>query len=457
MDDTFRFADAFGPSRIIHIHRPSVGLKAVVVVDNTACGVSIGGVRMAPDVTVEECFRLARAMTWKNAAAGLRHGGGKSVISADPRMAAADKENLIRAFAGAIRDIGDYVPGPDMGTDEFCMGWVKDETGRAVGLPRAVGGIPLDEIGATGFGVAACVDVAAGFIDLDLKGARVVVQGFGAVGKHAARFLAQKGAILVGASDTHGTLADATGLDIAALIALKEGGGSLWDHPRGRKLPGDAVIDIACDIWIPAARPDVINAGNVSRLNARLVAQGANIPCTREAELALHQRGELALPDFIANAGGVICAAIEYQSGTEKAALDYIDERIRANTRTVLEVNVERTPTADERHSNPTFAINDAFKRARRRLQDQARRLQGQVKQHEGQPIGTVARLDPSSEFGFLKSSDGREIYFHRNSILDADFSRLVPGTRVTFAEEMGEKGAQASTVKLLGKHTLRA
>ena len=121
------------------------------------------------------------------------------------------------------------------------------------------------------------------------------------------------------------------------------------------------------------------------------------------------------------------------------------------------EVNVERTPTADERHSNLTFAINDAFRRARRRLQDQARRLQGQVKQHEGQPIGTVARLDPSSEFGFLKSSDGREIYFHRNSVLDADFSRLVPGTRVTFAEEVGEKGAQASTVKLLGKHKLRA
>ena len=337
MDDTFQFADAFGPSRIIHIHRPSVGLKAVVVVDNTACGVAIGGVRMAPDVTVEECFRLARAMTWKNAAAGLRHGGGKSVISADPRMVAADKENLIRAFAGAIRDIGDYVPGPDMGTDELCMGWIKDEIGRAVGLPRAIGGIPLDEIGATGFGVAACVDVAAGFIGLDLKGARVVVQGFGAVGKHAARFLARKGAILVGASDTGGTLADPTGLDISALIALKDGGGSLRDYPHGQKLPSDAVIDIACDIWIPAARPDVINAGNVSRLQTRLVVQGANIPCTQEAEQALHQRGVLALPDFIANAGGVICAAMEYQGATEKAAFEYIDERVRANTRTVLE------------------------------------------------------------------------------------------------------------------------
>jgi len=337
MDDIFRFADEFGPSRIIHIHRPSVGVKAIVVVDNTACGVAIGGVRMAPDVSVEECFRLARAMTWKNAAAGLRHGGGKSVIFGDPRMAAGDKEAVVRAFAGAIRDISDYVPGPDMGTDELCMGWVKDETGRAVGLPRAVGGIPLDEIGATGFGVAACIDVARTFIGLELKGARVVVQGFGAVGKHAARFLAEKGAILVGASDTAGTLADPAGLDVAALIALKDAGRPLRDHPRGQKLPGDAVIDIACDIWIPAARPDVINAANVARLQTRLVAQGANIPCTQEAEQALHRRGVLVLPDFVANAGGVICAAIEYQGGTQKAAFDYIDERIRANTRTVLE------------------------------------------------------------------------------------------------------------------------
>ena len=90
---------------------------------------------MAPDVSVEECFRLARAMTWKNAAAGLPHGGGKAVIFGDPRMATAAKEQLIRSFAGAIRDIIDYIPGPDMGTDEQCMAWVKDEIGRAVGFP----------------------------------------------------------------------------------------------------------------------------------------------------------------------------------------------------------------------------------------------------------------------------------------------------------------------------------
>jgi cold shock CspA family protein/ribosome-associated translation inhibitor RaiA len=121
------------------------------------------------------------------------------------------------------------------------------------------------------------------------------------------------------------------------------------------------------------------------------------------------------------------------------------------------DVNVDRTAKADERHSDLTFAINDAFKRARRQLQDHVRHLQGQVKTHEGAPIGTVVRLDPSGDFGFLESNDGREIYFHRNSVLDGAFPRLAVGTRVTFAEEEGEKGTQASTVTLLGKHGLRA
>jgi len=197
--------------------------------------------------------------------------------------------------------------------------------------------MPLDEIGATGFGLAACVDVAARFIRLELTGARVVVQGFGAVGKHAARFLAEKGTILVAASDTSGTLADPAGLDVAALIALKNAGQSLRGHNRGQKLDADAVLDIPCEIWIPAARPDVVRADNVDRLKARLVIQGANIPCTPEAEEALHRRGIIAVPDFIANAGGVICAAMEYRGGTQQAAFDHIDERIRANTRLVLE------------------------------------------------------------------------------------------------------------------------
>jgi glutamate dehydrogenase (NAD(P)+) len=336
-EEAFRFADELGPLKLVHIWRPAVGLKAVVAVDNIACGPAVGGVRMAPDVSTEEAFRLARAMTLKNAAAGLPHGGGKSVIFADPRMPQSDKERLIRAFATAIADLADYIPGPDMGTDELAMGWIHDETGRAVGLPREIGGIPLDEIGATGFGLVAAIEVAAQHLGLPLAGARIVIQGFGSVGRHAARFLTERGAVLVGASDTQGTIADDGGLDVAALIALKADGRPLHDHPRGRKLGGDGVIDIPCDIWIPAARPDVIHAGNVARLRTRLVAEGANIPCTPEAEAALAKGGVLVLPDFIANAGGVICAAVEYRHGSEAAAFSAIDEKIRGNTRAVLD------------------------------------------------------------------------------------------------------------------------
>ncbi|HEU0217600.1 MAG TPA: Glu/Leu/Phe/Val dehydrogenase [Stellaceae bacterium] len=341
MENTFRFGDELGPLKLVMIWRPAVGLRAVVAVDNIACGPAVGGVRMAPDVTAEEAFRLARAMTLKNAAAGLPHGGGKSVIAADQRMPRVEKERVIRAFADAIRDLADYIPGPDMGTDEMAMGWIKDETGRAVGLPREVGGIPLDEIGATGFGLVAAIDVAAKRTGMPLSGARVAVQGFGSVGKHAARLLVEKGARLVAASDTAGTVADANGLDVGALIATKSAGLSLGDSSQGRKLERDAIIDIPCDIWIPAARPDVIHAGNAARLDTKLVAQGANIPCTGEAEEILARRGILVLPDFIANAGGVICAAVEYQGGTEGAAFAAIDEKIRANVAAVLGQTIE--------------------------------------------------------------------------------------------------------------------
>ncbi len=332
----FRFVDTLGPDKIVEICAPRAGLKAVVVIDNVACGPAIGGIRMAPDVSVAECVRLARAMTLKNAAAGLAHGGGKSVIFGDPRMPALEKERTIRAFARAIRDLLDYIPGPDMGTDERCMAWTKDEIGRAAGLPSELGGIPLDDIGATGFGLCAAVDVATDFCDLKLSGARVGVQGFGAVGKHAARFLAEKGAVLVAASDSAGTLVDPKGVDVARLIAHKNAGRPVTEFAAGKKLDIDAIIDVDCDIWIPAARPDVLHADNARRLKAKLVAQGANIPATPEAEAILHERGILVIPDLIANAGGVICAAMEYHGGTQAMAFAAIDERIRINTREVL-------------------------------------------------------------------------------------------------------------------------
>jgi glutamate dehydrogenase/leucine dehydrogenase len=258
------------------------------------------------------------------------------VIFGDPKTDLAKKEQLIRAFARAIRDLVEYIPGPDMGTDERCMAWIKDEIGRAVGLPPEIGGIPLDEIGATGLGLKASVEAALKYCNFPLKGARVAIQGFGSVGKHAARFLGEKGTILVAACDSHGTIYNPRGIDVARLIALKDSGKNVTDYPDGEKRDVDAVIDIECEIWIPAARPDVIRKDNVHRLKTKLVAQGANIPFTPEAERILHEKNVLILPDFIANAGGVICASVEYHGGTESQALQTIEEKIRANTEEVL-------------------------------------------------------------------------------------------------------------------------
>jgi glutamate dehydrogenase (NAD(P)+) len=337
MSDVFEFIDELGPLKVIHVYEPSINLKAILVVDNVAKGPSIGGMRMAPDVSIEECVRLARAMTMKNAAAGLPHGGGKIVIFGDPKMPKQDKEHILRALASALRYEEDYIFAPDMGTDEECMAWIRDEVGRVVGLPRELGGIPLDEIGATGWGLSHVVDVTLEYCDFGLANARIVIQGFGAVGMNTARFLADKGATIVGVADSRGAIQDANGLDLNVLYELKQNKKSVADYPRGQAIDRDAVIDIECDIWIPAARPDVINADNVERLNTRLVVEGANIPITHDAEIILYEKGILCVPDFIANAGGVICAAMEYQGASQSAAFASIEDKLRRNTKLVLE------------------------------------------------------------------------------------------------------------------------
>ncbi len=331
------FQDDLGPAKIIRVYEPGIGLNGVLVVDNVAAGPSIGGLRMAEDVSVAECFRLARAMTLKNAAAGLAHGGGKSVMLGDPKMPPKRKEQLIRAFACALAGEKDYIFGPDMGTDETCMAWVRDEIGRAVGLPREIGGIPLDELGATGYGLMHSVEAALPYTDVHLDGARLVVQGFGSVGMFGAKYLGEKGTRLIAASDSTGAVTNADGLDVAALMALKQNGGQVADFAGGTAIERDAVIDVECEIWAPAARPDVITTENVARLNTKIVAQGANIPLSIEAEAFLHARGVICLPDFIANAGGVICAAVEYHGGGEAQAFETIAERISRNTSQMLE------------------------------------------------------------------------------------------------------------------------
>lgn len=331
-EPAFRFCDEIGPKTILHVYEPGIGLRAIVVVDNVAAGPAIGGVRMGPDVSLEECFRLARAMTFKNASAGLPHGGAKSVIFADPEMDSRDKEELIRAYAQAIRPITDYIPGPDMGTNETAMAWIRDEGGQCAGLPREVGGIPLDEIGATAFGIVSCTDVAKDELGLSLDGARVAMQGFGAVGKNAARFFAGHGAVLVSAADSSGCVSDPDGLDVDMLVRHIEAGRRICDLEHLTVTDREDVIAADCDILVPAAQPDVIRKDNQALVKAKLIVPGANIGVTAEAEQLLHKRGILCMPDFIANAGGVICAAVEYAGGSEAQVYATIDDKIRANT-----------------------------------------------------------------------------------------------------------------------------
>ena len=291
---------------------------------------------MAPDVTTEEVFRLARTMTWKNAAAGLPHGGAKAGIAADPAMPWEQKERLIRAFAQAIADLTEYIPGPDMGTDETCMAFIYDETHRSTGRPKVTGGIPLDELGVTGFGLAVAAEQMASFMSMSLAGARVAIQGFGNVGKAAASFLEKRGCVVVAASDSAGAIYHPEGINLQQLRMIKENNGKVQDYPEAEQVSPEEFFSLPCEILVPAARPDVITMQNAPHIKARMVLQGANIPIATEAEEYLHDRGVCTLPDFIVNAGGVISTAVEYRRGSIEEALKEVSEKIKENSQAVL-------------------------------------------------------------------------------------------------------------------------
>jgi glutamate dehydrogenase (NAD(P)+) len=326
--------DELGPAKVMHFYSGRRGFRAIVVVDNTARGPSIGGVRVSSSVTTDEVRRLARTMTMKNSLAGIPHGGGKAGIIADPKD--PRKEEYFRILSRIIKDMTDYIPGPDMGSDETAMAWVYDETGRAVGLPEEIGGLPLDRLGATGRGLAECAEVACPHAGVELKGARVAIQGFGSVGKAAAKCLSLKGAIIVAASDTKGCIHKPDGMDVGELIEIKESTGSVANYKKGCVKKTEELFLLDCDVLIPAAIPDAINNDNVGGVKAKLILQGANIPVTRGAEEALHNRGVLSIPDCIANAGGVIMAAMEYARKNEKEAFELISMRIKTNTEMML-------------------------------------------------------------------------------------------------------------------------
>lgn len=347
MTDPFGLVDDWGPEKIVIVSDRRTGMKGVLVIDNTARGVGKGGTRMGPGVTVAEVARLARVMTWKWASADLFYGGAKAGIVADP---AAPKEAVLRAFARALSNEvpREYVMGLDMGLTEEDAAIVQDELGdrgAAVGTPRHLGGVAYDELGVTGYGLAESADTAADFVGLPLREAAVAIQGFGAVGTAAARRLAELGATVVAVSTAHGALYDPDGLDVDELLRARERLGDRFvvGHGQGEPLPPGEELTVDCDVLIPAARQDVVDEAVARRIRARLLVEGANLPTTPGAQEVLSERGVTVVPDFIANAGGVIAAAfamdVRYSGFPPDTATIFrtISTRLRATTGTVLE------------------------------------------------------------------------------------------------------------------------
>jgi glutamate dehydrogenase (NAD(P)+) len=307
-------------------------VTAYIVRHSDALGPAKGGIRMQPGVTFDDVQGLAMEMTWKCALIGVPFGGGKSGIVADPeRLNATDKELIMRRFATMCsRHIGPqvYVPAPDMGTNERDMGYIKDAVcyshGQATtagcfvtGKPVLLGGIP-GRRAATGRGVAMCVVEALKRQGIDPEGATAVIQGFGNVGSFSAMALAERGLKVIAASDMYGAVYNPDGLDVHALSDYVTQGCTVKGFPGGMEIDGKDMLEMECDVLVPAAAASQITADNAPRIKARLIGEGANSPTTPEADAILEERGITILPDILCNAGGVFVSYLEYTQETQQ-------------------------------------------------------------------------------------------------------------------------------------------
>ncbi|APX01387.1 Glu/Leu/Phe/Val family dehydrogenase [Arthrobacter sp. QXT-31] len=345
-DSTFSLFDEWGPEKIVVVSDRKTGMRGVLVIDNTARGTGKGGTRMGPNLTVQEVARLARTMTWKWAAVDLFHGGAKAGILGDPGD--PNKEAILRAFARALSNEvpAEYVFGLDMGLAEEDAAVFLDELGdrgASTGLPRALGGLPYDQLGVTGYGVAEAAEAAAQNRGISLQGASVSIQGFGAVGQAAATRLGELGAVVVAVSTASGAVHDPSGLDIAKLVELRAATGDACVQHYGAVLPAGAALDVDADVLIPAAREDTIDDVVAASTNAKLIVEGANLPTSPTSRKILHERGITVVPDFIANAGGIVAAAHSMAARYSPFVVDpadiftMISDKLRANTAAVLD------------------------------------------------------------------------------------------------------------------------
>ncbi len=330
----YAFADEWGPERVFEVYDPRTKVHGVLCVDNTAIGPGKGGMRLVPDISTQEVFGLARAMTWKNALAGIPFGGAKAGIKADPKT--VNKEEVIRSFARLLSPLIPkyYCAGPDMNTTEKEMGYFADELKNpkaCTGKPASMGGLP-HELGSTGFGVAQATRVAMEFSKKPLSGATVALEGYGNVGTFTHKFLSQMGAKIVAISDSKGTAYLSSGFDYQKMMDAKAKSGTVTAYPGAQLLPAAALFTQHVDILIPGARPNVITAANVSSVKAKLIVEAANIPMTPDIEKQLAKSGATVIPDFVANAGGVISSSVEFHGGNEKEMFKTVEEKIVFNT-----------------------------------------------------------------------------------------------------------------------------
>jgi glutamate dehydrogenase/leucine dehydrogenase len=340
------FMDEWGPEKILEVYDPKIKMHGFLVIDNTALGPGKGGIRMTPTVDMGEVFKLARVMTWKNSLADLPFGGAKSGIIADSKKISKEqKKKIVEAFSLSLKPVcpSMYVAAPDMKMAEEEMKWFAEANGSmkaCTGKPKELGGIP-HELGSTGFGVYHSALVAIEHRGFNIKGMSVAVEGFGNVGIFVSKFITEEGANLIAVSDSKGCVYNKDGLDFKKLLEVKEKTGTIINYKPGKVLKNEELFELPIDVLIPAAIPDVITKKNVNKVKAKIIVEGSNIAISHEVEKILYNRGVLVIPDFVANAGGVISSYVEYIGGTPEKMFKMVEEKIRKNTKIVIERSEE--------------------------------------------------------------------------------------------------------------------
>ena len=296
---------------------------------NGARGPYKGGVRYHPDADLEEVRALSSLMTWKTALANIPYGGAKGGVQVDPGKLSQDELNrLTRRYTQSIEHIiapSRDIPAPDLGTNAQTMAWMMDAYGQIQGhSPAIVTGKPVELGGslgreaATGRGVFYILQEAASDHSLRLDGIRVVIQGFGNVGSWAARIMTQAGIKVIAISGVDGGIYNPNGIDVDALYEYQIQSGGVSGFAGGDDMSNKDLLELECDVLIPAAIDNVINADNAANIRAGLVLEAANHPTTPEADEILEERGITVLPDILVNAGGVIVSYFEWTQNIQE-------------------------------------------------------------------------------------------------------------------------------------------